>query len=112
MPLLFAYGTLQLEDVQRATFGRILHGHRDELPGFEPSLVAIDNPQLAAAAGRSHHANVTHNGRSDSRVAGTVFEITHAELAAADWYEQTAAYKRIEARLSSGKLAWVYVSAR
>jgi gamma-glutamylcyclotransferase (GGCT)/AIG2-like uncharacterized protein YtfP len=45
-------------------------------------------------------------------VSGTVFEITDAELAAADQYEQLAAYKRVAAMLASGKQAWVYVDAR
>ena len=39
MPLLFSYGTLQQEDVQLATFGRLLQGQKDELLGFEQSLV-------------------------------------------------------------------------
>lgn len=112
MPLIFSYGTLQQEDVQRATFGRLLHGQRDELIGAEPSLVRIEDPEVVAASGRTHHANVTFNGRSDSRVSGMVFEITDAELAAADRYEQLAAYKRIGATLASGKQTWVYVDAR
>ena len=33
--LLFSYGTLQLEAVQLATFGRKLAGTADGLPGFE-----------------------------------------------------------------------------
>lgn len=65
-----------------------------------------------ATSGTTHHANVTFNGRNDSRVRGTVFEITDAELAAADHYEQLADYKRIAAVLASGKQAWVYVAAR
>ncbi len=112
MPLIFSYGTLQQDDVQLATFGRLLHAQRDELPGFEPSLVTIEDPVAAAAAGRAHHANVTANGRRDSYVSGTVFEITDSELAAADRYEQTAAYTRIAVVLTSGKRAWVYVEAR
>jgi gamma-glutamylcyclotransferase (GGCT)/AIG2-like uncharacterized protein YtfP len=112
MPLLFSYGTLQHEDVQRSTFGRLLQGQSDELPGFERSLVRIDDPQAVAATGRTHHSNVTFNGRNDSRVRGTVFEITDAELAAADQYEQLAAYKRVATMLVSGKQAWVYVDAR
>jgi gamma-glutamylcyclotransferase (GGCT)/AIG2-like uncharacterized protein YtfP len=102
MPLIFAYGTLQDEKVQIATFGRLLRGHRDELVGFE----------LSAASGKTHHANVTFNGREDQRVSGMVFEITDAELAVADGYEQVAAYTRITARLASGEQAWVYVEAR
>ena len=109
MPLLFSYGTLQQESVQRSTFGRMLQGQRDELPGFEPSFVKIDEPQVVATSGKTHHANVTFNGRSDSRVSGTVFEITDDELAAADQYEQLAAYTRVPATLASGKQAWVYV---
>jgi len=112
MPLVFSYGTLQQEHVQLSTFGRLLHGQRDELLGFEQSLVKIEDPRVAAASGKTHHANVTFNGRNGSRVSGTVFEITDAELAAADQYEQLAAYKRVVAMLASGKQAWVYVDAR
>ena len=109
MPLLFSYGTLQQEDVQLSTFGRLLHGSTDELVGFAPSLVKIEDPTVVAALGRTHHANVTFNGRDDSRVNGTVFEVTNAELAAADQYEQPAAYTRVAVTLASGKQAWVYV---
>jgi gamma-glutamylcyclotransferase (GGCT)/AIG2-like uncharacterized protein YtfP len=111
MPLIFSYGTLQQDDVQLSTFGRQLRGHRDELVGFEASLVAIEDPDVVAT-GRMHHANVTFNGRDDSRVSGTVFEITDAELAAADRYEERASYKRISVTLASGVQAWVYVDAR
>lgn len=111
MPLLFSYGTLQEENVQRATFGRLLGGQRDELTGFEPALVRIEDPQQAAAGGRTHHANVVFNGRTESRVPGTVFEVTDAELAAADEYERPASYARVSVLLASGKEAWVYVHA-
>jgi len=112
MPFVFSYGTLQQEDVQLATFGRLLHGQKDELLGFEQSFVKIEDPRVVATSGRTHHANVTFNGRNDSRVSGTVFEITNAELAAADQYEQVATYKRVAAMLASGKRAWVYIDAR
>jgi predicted acetyltransferase len=111
MPFLFSYGSLQDADVQRSTFGRPLDGEHDELPGFEPSLVTIDDPAQAAASGKTHHANVRFNGRTDSRVSGTVFEVTAADLAAADEFERAAAYTRITAMLASGKHAWVYVEA-
>jgi hypothetical protein len=111
MPLLFSYGTLQLEDVQLRTFGRRLYGERDELPGYEPSLVAIEDPGVIAKLGRTHHDNVTFNGIEESRVSGTVFDVTDAELARSDEYEAAYAYKRISAVLVSGKEAWVYVDA-
>jgi Gamma-glutamyl cyclotransferase, AIG2-like len=107
----FSYGTLQQENVQLSTFGRLLEGQTDELLGFEQSLVRIEEPQVVAASGKTHHPIVKFNGRSDSRVSGTAFEITDAELASADRYE-VAAYKRVAAMLASGKQAWVYVDAR
>ena len=109
MPRLFSYGTLQEERVQLSTFGRRLEGHRDELVGFERSTVIITDPHLAATSGATHHANVTYNGMSASRVHGTVFDVTDAELAAADQYEEPADYTRITATLASGKETWVYV---
>lgn len=111
MALLFSYGTLQQENVQLSTFGRLLHGHEDQLVGFEQSLMRIEDPQVIATSGRTHHPIVRFNGRHDSLVSGTVFEITDAELAAADRYE-VASYRRVAAMLASGKQAWVYVDAR
>jgi hypothetical protein len=110
MPLLFSYGTLQQENVQLKTFGRPLAGEKDELLGFEQSWLRIEDPQVVATSGKTHHPILKFNGRRASRIAGTVFEITDAELADADRYE-VAAYKRVEASLASGKKAWVYVDA-
>ena len=96
MPWLFSYGTLQEERVQLATFGRRLAGERDALPEYEPSVAGP-------------HANLTFNGRRDSRADGMVFDVTDAELAAADGYERTANYTRRMVTLTSGRRAWVYV---
>jgi hypothetical protein len=52
MPLLFSYGTLQQENVQLSTFGRLLQGQRDELLGFEQSLVRIEDPRMVATRGK------------------------------------------------------------
>lgn len=109
MPLLFSYGTLQQQDVQQATFGRKLNGHSDELVGYEPSLVTIEDGQVAAKLGMTHHANAKFNGNEESRVPGMVFEITDAELAGVDEYESVFSYKRVVAMLASGKQTWVYV---
>ena len=111
MPLLFSYGTLQQANVQLSTFGRLLQGQPDQLIGFEQSLVIIDDQHVVETSGKTHHVIVKYNGRDDSRVDGTVFEITDADLANADRYE-VAEYKRIATTLASGKRAWVYVDAR
>ncbi|MGV0159983.1 gamma-glutamylcyclotransferase family protein [Mycobacterium colombiense] len=86
--LLFSYGTPQRPEVQRATFGRELTGHRDAIVGYHLDYVTI----------------------SDAHVDGTVFAISETELAAADAYEVDD-YRRIEVPLRSGPTAWVYVFA-
>jgi gamma-glutamylcyclotransferase (GGCT)/AIG2-like uncharacterized protein YtfP len=111
MPLLFSYGTLQQEDVQLSTFGRTLQGHSDQLIGYEYSLVAIDDPDVVATSGKTHHPIVTFTGDAGARLDGTVFEVTDRELQDADAYE-VSAYKRVATHLASGKQAWVYVDAR
>ena len=109
MPLIFSYGSLQEEDVQRSTFGRRLNGERDELVGFEQSWVKIEDPQVVAKIGKTHHANVALTGQQSSRVTGMVFETTDAELQAVDEYETAFAYHRVSTTLASGKQAWVYL---
>ena len=111
MPLLFSYGSLQQEDVQVATYGRVLRGDADELIDWVVTKIAVPAWHKAAAAGVSHYANVEPRLNTGSRVAGTVFEITDAELEAADAYEREAEYTRVVAVLASGRSAWVYVSA-
>jgi gamma-glutamylcyclotransferase (GGCT)/AIG2-like uncharacterized protein YtfP len=111
MPLLFSYGTLQQKAVQTSTFGRLLQGQPDELIGFELGLLRIDDPQFVAMSGKADHAIVKFTGRQDSRVSGTVFEVSDDELARSDEYEP-AGYKRVSATLASGKQAWVYADAR
>ena len=111
MPLLFSYGTLQQEAVQLSTFGRLLEGRPDALVGFERSLLTIEDPEFVAASGKARHLIVKFNGRPDSRVDGTVFEVSEGELAQADQYEP-AGYDRISTTLSSGKQAWVYADTR
>ncbi|MEO7065278.1 MAG: gamma-glutamylcyclotransferase family protein [Rhodanobacter sp.] len=111
MPLLFSYGTLQQEAVQLSTFGRRLVGEADDLVGFERSMVRIDDPEVVTKSGKTHHPIVKFVADVASRVQGTAFEVTDAELASADNYE-VAAYKRVSAKLASGKSAWVYVDAR
>lgn len=111
MSLLFSYGTLQQEEVQLSTFGRKLEGEKDLLLGYEPSLVKIADPGVAARLGRTHHDNVRPTGDDWSSVQGTVFNVTDEELATADRFEAEFAYTRIRAALASGKEAWVYIHA-
>jgi hypothetical protein len=84
MPLLFSYGTLQQEDAQLSTFGRRLIGHPDELAGYTPSRVQIEDTRVAADLGTTHHRNATFTGDAGSRVAGMAFDVDDGELARVD----------------------------
>ncbi|KLU23599.1 UDP-N-acetylmuramate--alanine ligase [Caballeronia mineralivorans PML1(12)] len=108
---LFSYGTLQLEPVQLATFGRKLAGQTDEMPGYALDMLEIEDPEVVATSGKTHHPVVTYSGNTNEKVSGTVFAITAEELQHADDYE-VAAYRRDRVVLASGISAWVYVDAR
>ena len=84
---LFSYGTLQLKNVQKETFGRNLLGKKDILLGYKLESLKIKDPS----------------------VLGTVFEVTSDELIEADNYE-VEDYKRIEVILKSGIKSWVYAA--
>jgi hypothetical protein len=108
---LFSYGTLQLEAVQMATFGRLLTGTRDVLPGFEEASVEIDDPTTVSLSGKTHHSIARFTGRDSDTISGTVFEVSPDEIRRADEYE-VKEYRRVAAILRSGIRAWVYVDAR
>lgn len=107
---LFSYGTLQQEEVQRATFGRLLEGRRDALPGYATALFEISDAEVVKTSGKTHHLMARPSGDARDEVPGVVFRITPAELAAADTYE-VSDYRRIAVRLKSGLEAWAYVGA-
>jgi gamma-glutamylcyclotransferase (GGCT)/AIG2-like uncharacterized protein YtfP len=108
---LFSYGTLQLPEVQRATFRRLLIGQTDALVGFKREMVEITDPDVLARSGERFHPIVVRSSDSNDRVEGAVFEVTPEELAAADAYEVDD-YERVESLLASGMRAWVYVQRR
>ncbi|KRA75346.1 UDP-N-acetylmuramate--alanine ligase [Lysobacter sp. Root667] len=108
---LFSYGTLQLAEVQRATFGRSLHGESDALSGYRRSSIRIEDAQVVATSGEAYHPIVEYSGDPADTVPGTVFAISAKELAQADAYEVDD-YERVEAPLLSGRRAWVYVKRK
>lgn len=108
---LFSYGTLQLEAVQTATFGRPLAGTSDALRGFDLVALKIEDQAVVAISGTALHTMARFTGRASDVVAGTVFAVTPDEIQNADKYE-VAAVKRIAVVLQSGARAWAYVDAR
>jgi Gamma-glutamyl cyclotransferase, AIG2-like len=107
---LFSYGTLQLEAVQMQSFGRLLEGRPDAIPGFKKEMIEITDPDVIKLSGERFHLVVSESANSNDEVAGKVFLISAEELEAADRYE-VSDYKRIEVMLKSGIRAWVYVKA-
>jgi hypothetical protein len=108
---LFSYGTLRLEAVQMATFGRQLAGTSDALRAFELVLLKIEDETVVAIRGKAHHTMAKFTGRASDVVSGTVFTVTPDEIQNADKYE-VAAVKRVAVVLQSGVQAWAYVDAR
>ncbi|WP_428023911.1 hypothetical protein [Arcobacter sp.] len=55
MEKLFSYGTLQMKNVQKETFGRILEGVKDTLVGYVLSEVKIKNKTVIEKSGTDIH---------------------------------------------------------
>jgi hypothetical protein len=108
---LFSYGTLQLEAVQMATFGRRLAGTSDALRGFELVSLKIEDRNVIAISGKAFHTMARFSGRDTDVISGTVFAVTPDEIQNADKYE-VAAVKRVAVVLESGIRAWAYVDAQ
>ncbi len=107
---LISYGTLQLEQVQLSTFGRLLTGRKDAMPGWRMEKLEITDPEVLKTSGERFHPIAVETGEAADAIAGTVFTLTAEELAHADAYE-VSDYKRVAVRLQSGLDAWVYVKA-
>lgn len=110
MQKLFSYGTLQQENVQLATFGRLLNGKADILPGYQLGEIEITDADVVQKSGKKFHPMLIQTGNPADQVAGMIFELTDEELAQADAYEVDA-YKRIAAVFASGTQAWIYADA-
>ena len=110
MEYLFSYGTLQMEAVQLANFGRRLTGHADTLAGFATSRIELADPTTVALSGQATFLIARYTGRPADAIAGTVYELTPDEIVRADAYE-CEPYVRASVRLESGVRAWVYVDA-
>lgn len=106
---LFSYGTLQLEEIQLATFGRTLDTQTDSLGQYVVTMVPIRDESVREQLGLTHYRNISYSGDSLDVVEGSVLTITQAELEQADAYEADAEYERIEVELRSGVKAWVYL---
>ena len=106
---LFAYGTLQSDAVQLATFQRKLDGHPDALVGYIVVPIEIKDEAFVASSGTAHHRNLKFTGLASDILEGTALSLTAHELTLADSYEPPG-YNRTQVQLRSGSTAWVYVN--
>ncbi|ASW73158.1 hypothetical protein IQ37_13985 [Chryseobacterium piperi] len=107
MPYLFSYGTLQKEEVQIETFGRVLSGERDILTEYNLKMLEITDPEVLRKSNQKYHPILEYSGNSEDEVEGILFEVTEEEILKADEYEVDD-YKRIETIFKSGKKGFIY----
>lgn len=108
MPNLFSYGTLQKEQVQIETFGRILQGQKDILKGYKLKMLEIKDPEVLQKSKEKYHPILEFSGNPEDEVEGVLFEVTDEEILQADKYEVDD-YKRVESVFKSGKSGFIYV---
>ncbi|WP_374464385.1 gamma-glutamylcyclotransferase family protein [Chryseobacterium sp.] len=108
MAYLFSYGTLQKEQVQLETFGRLLEGERDILSGYQLHMLEIKDPEVLRKSGQKYHPVLKFSGNDIDQIEGMLFEVTEAEILQADEYEVDD-YKRIETIFKSGKKGFIYI---
>lgn len=108
---LFSYGTLRLDAVQMATFGRLLIGKPDVLTGFEETSLEIQDQDVISLSGKAIHTIAKFTGNASDTISGTVYQVTPQEIQNADRYE-VAPCQRVEVILQSGTHAWVYIDGR
>lgn len=102
MEKLFAYGSLQNEDIQKDLFGRILEGTPETLIGY-----VIKQIQIEEEFGIVNYPIITQTENQEDTINGIVYDISTKELHQSDLYEGLH-YKRVEVQLQSKQKAWAY----
>lgn len=105
MEKLFAYGSLQNEEVQKDLFGRILEGTPETLIGY-----VVKKIQIEEEFGLVYYPIITETQKKEDTIHGIVYSISSQELRQTDLYEGLH-YKRVEVDLQSNQKAWAYSAA-
>ena len=108
MEKLFSYGTLQLENVQKDTFSRILIGSKEILMKYVIEHIKITDQKVILSSGTDIHPILKYTGDELDVVEGMIFDLTNEELLKADKYEVDD-YKREKVVFKSGKTGFVYL---
>ncbi|MDK1327929.1 GDSL-type esterase/lipase family protein [Arthrobacter sp. zg-Y1143] len=106
--LVFSFGTLSDEQLQRSLFGHRVNMVEDSLVGHGTTEVVITDTDVIAKSGKKVHPGLIR--REGDTVPGWLLALSPDELAAADAYEVDSYVRR---RVSTGTRgqAWCYVSA-
>lgn len=104
MQKLFAYGTLQNDEIQESLFGRILQGTPETIIGYK-----LNKIQIEEEFGLIQYPIITKTQKPEDTISGIVYEITTNDLHQADLYEGLH-YKRVEVCLQSNEKVWAYSS--
>ncbi|MFV8335584.1 gamma-glutamylcyclotransferase family protein [Flavobacterium sp. RSP29] len=105
MEKLFAYGSLQNEDIQKDLFGRILEGTPETLIGY-----IVKEIQIEEEFGLVHYPIITETQIPEDTINGMVYSVSSQELRQTDLYEGLH-YRRVEVHLESNQKAWAYSAA-
>ncbi|MES2986316.1 MAG: gamma-glutamylcyclotransferase family protein [Pseudomonadota bacterium] len=108
--LLFACGTLTLEKVHLALFGRVLEYEEDALPGYVARTVVLEDKEILSTTGSGTHLSMIPSDTPGASVAGRIMRITEAEIARMDPH-QSEHHRRKRVTLASGRTAWAYLGA-
>ncbi|MBE8726934.1 gamma-glutamylcyclotransferase family protein [Flavobacterium hungaricum] len=105
MEHLFSYGTLQSKEIQMQVFNKLLTGKNDQLLGYK-----LKDLQIEEEFGMADYFVAIPSENHEDFIKGKVFELTSFDLAKADQFESNA-YKRIQIKLKSGIIAWIYIES-
>lgn len=107
--LLFTYGSLQSPQVQLDTFGRVLSGVDDVMPGYTVDYLHVADTPADRAGDRVGFPILRPTGDPLDKVVGVAAWVSEDELESADEYEAER-YLRVQVELASGRVAWVYIA--
>jgi hypothetical protein len=108
--LLFACGTLTLEKVHVALFGRVLAWEEDTLPGYAKRTVILEDQDILSTTGSATHPSMVPSEAPGAAVQGRAMHLSEAELALMDPH-QSEHHRRARVTLASGREAWAYLGA-
>ncbi len=103
MEKLFSYGTLRSKQIQMQLFNKILPGTADQLLGYK-----LKSLQIEEEFGMADYVVAVPSEDATEIIHGVAFNISPSDLAKVDIFESNA-YKRVEVKLKSGIVAWIYV---